>query len=592
MTPDDPAPQQPVNFLGVHQSITNRCWIGPDNRMERLAETFVQKYQVDWPLAQVLAARRIRPENMSAYLSPTLRDFLPDPHDIKDMSRAASRFIKAVTERQRIAIFADYDVDGGSSAALLSWWLKTANIRPTIYVPDRETEGYGPNPTAMRNLDKTHDLIICVDCGTMSHHALSLVTHADVLVLDHHQGIESLPPAFAVVNPNRYDESGELGYLCAAAIVFLMLVEVQRQRRANGQSGQDLTRLLDLVALATVADVSPLIGVNRAFVRQGLKVLAWRKRPGLKALADVANLNATPSAGHLGFTLGPRINAAGRMGQAHLGARLLSTDDPDEAEALALRLNDLNAQRRKIEEEITALALAQASENGLDGPLVWAAGEGWNPGIVGIVAARLTQKTDRPAVVIGLNGDMGKGSGRSVPGIDLGACIVRLSQERHLLRGGGHKMAVGLTIERKKLDTVVTRLSELLARQGAAERNQRNLTLDGLLMPGAATPDLVHKLEQAGPFGSASPAPRFAIPDLTVTYTKPLGDRHLKLNLAGQMGETIHAIAFNAFKSDLGSRLSQRDRRRIHIAGRPDIYQSRGRNTFQFQIQDAALAQS
>src|SRR6056297_910764 len=324
------------------------------------------------PLCQTLARLGVPETEAEPYLEPSLRDLLPDPRSLRDMEPAAARFIAAVRARQRIAIFADYDVDGGASAALLIDWLRQMGLAATLYIPDRIDEGYGPNEPAMAELAAAHDLIICVDCGTLSHDAIAAAHGADVVVLDHHLGGETLTPALAVVNPNRQDEPGDLAHLCAAAVVFLMLVEAGRQLREAGKRGPDLMAMLDLVALATVADVAPLKGVNRAFVRQGLRVMARRDRPGLVALADVAKLDSAPDSHHLGFVLGPRINAGGRIGRADLGARLLACDDPDEARAMAERLETLNTERREIEAGVRAAALAQAETHGLESALVWA----------------------------------------------------------------------------------------------------------------------------------------------------------------------------------------------------------------------------
>jgi len=378
-------------------------------------------------------------------------------------------------------------VDGGPSAALLLTWLRALGQTATLYVPDRIDEGYGPNEAAMAQLAAQHDLIICVDCGTLSHDPIAAAVGSDVVVLDHHLGAESLPPAYAVVNPNRQDEDGALAHLCAAAVVFLVLVDAGRQMRVTGATGPDLMAMLDLVGLATIADVAPLLGVNRAFVRQGLKVMARRERPGLVALADVAGMDTAPTPYHLGYLLGPRINAGGRIGQADLGARLLATRDPHEAEALAERLNTLNTERRDIEAQVRAAALAQCEERGSDGPLAWAVGPGWHPGVVGIVASRLKEATHRPAIVIGVEDGIGKGSGRSVSGIDLGAPIQRLAAEGLLIKGGGHKMAAGLTVAEDKIEAAMARLGDLLARQGADALGPSDLRLDGMLMPDAAT---------------------------------------------------------------------------------------------------------
>lgn len=577
-----------MSYLGVSQSLTGRRWIGPDVEVERRAEAIEQQTGLPPALCGVLATRNVAPEDAQRFLEPQLRDLLPDPRGLKDMEKAAARLLTAARRRERIAIFADYDVDGGSSAALIIWWLRALEHRATLYVPDRIDEGYGPNAPAMADLDATHDLIICVDCGTLSHEALAAAASADVIVLDHHLGGETLPPALAVVNPNRQDEDGGLAHLCAASVVFLTLVECGRLLRQAGEPTPDLMALLDLVALATVADVAPLVGVNRALVRQGLKIMSRRERPGLTALADVAGMDTAPAAYHLGYLLGPRINAGGRIGKADLGARLLSTNDPHEAQALAERLDTLNRERREIEEAVRAAALEQAEERGLDLPLVWAAGEGWHPGVVGIVASRLKELTNRPAVVIGLDGDEGKGSGRSVSGIDLGASVQRLAAEGLLVKGGGHRMAAGLTVARDRLDTAMSRLGELLSKQGADRLGPRDLLLSGTLMPGAATVPLIEQIETAGPFGAAAPAPRFALPDVTVSYARQVGSGHLKLTLSDGMSARLDAIAFGAFDGPLGPALSQSEGRRFHISGRLELNQWGGQTKPQLRLEDAA----
>ena len=483
-----------MSFLGIEASLTGRRWIGPAPDQQRKAEALEQQTGLAAALCQILAKRDVDAADVDAFLSPTLKDLLPDPRSMKDVEKAAKRLLDAANSSQKIAIFADYDVDGGSSAALLVDWLRQLGQRATLYVPDRISEGYGPNIPAMTKLASSHDLIICVDCGTLSHEAIAAASGADVLVLDHHLGGETLPPALAVVNPNRQDETGDLAHLCAAAVVFLVLVEAGRQMREAGKRGPDLMAMLDLVALATVADVAPLLGVNRAFVRQGLRVMTRRERPGLAALADVTKLDKAPSSQTLGFMFCPRVNAGGRIGKSDLGARLLSTHDSAEALSIAQKLDELNAERRAVEDQVRLSAQEQAEERGFDAPLVWAAGEGWHPGVVGIVASRLKESTNRPAIVIGLEGDEGKGSGRSVSGIDLGAQIHRLVQEGLLLKGGGHKMAAGLTVARDKLEQAMARLSELLAKQGASELGAADLKLDGILMPAAASVEMIDQL--------------------------------------------------------------------------------------------------
>ena len=578
-------------FLDVATSLTGRRWIGPSGEEDRLSEAMAQSTGLPSALCRTLVKRGVSPEEAQGFLSPTLRDLLPDPRSLRDMDMAADRFLRAVAMHERIAIFADYDVDGGASAALLIHWLRAMSLRATLYVPDRIDEGYGPNEEAMASLAADHDLIVCVDCGTLSHAPLAAASGADVIVLDHHLGGETLPPAVAVVNPNRQDESGDLAHLCAASVVFLMLVEANRQLKDSGKRGPDLIGLLDLVALATVADVAPLVGVNRALVRQGLAVMARRSRPGLVALSDVAGLDTAPAAYHLGFLLGPRVNAGGRIGKADLGARLLATDDPQEARDLADMLDRLNTERRDVETAVRDAALAQAEARGSDAPLVWAAGDGWHPGVVGIVASRLKEQTHRPSIVIGFDENgIGKGSGRSVNGIDLGAAIQRLAAEGLLLKGGGHKMAAGLTVARDKLDDAMSRLSELLVRQGADRLGPSDLRLDGLLMPGAATVDLIEQLESAGPFGAGAPAPRFAFPDCRIFFAKTVGANHLKISFGDGLGPRLDAIAFGAMDGPLGQTLTNHGGRRFHLAGRLETNTWQGRTSAQLRLEDAAPA--
>ncbi|MGY9038563.1 single-stranded-DNA-specific exonuclease RecJ [Sulfitobacter sp. BSw21498] len=579
-----------MSFLGVDASLTGRRWVGPGVEVERATEVLVQQTSLPLALCQVLARRGVAAEEAEAFLAPSLRDLLPDPRSLRDMEKAATRFLAAVKARQRIAVFADYDVDGGSSAALLLVWLRDMGCAATLYVPDRIDEGYGPNDAAMAELAAAHDLIVCVDCGTLSHGPVAAAVGADVVILDHHLGAETLPDALAVVNPNRQDEDGALAHLCAAAVVFLMLVEAGRQLREAGARGPDLMGLLDLVGLATVADVAPLIGVNRAFVRQGLRVMARRDRVGLAALADVARMDTAPAAYHLGFLLGPRINAGGRIGQADLGARLLACDDPHEAQSLAEKLDLLNTERRDVETAVRAAALDQAETRGYDAPLVWASGAGWHPGVVGIVASRLKEASNRPSVVIGFEDGIGKGSGRSVSGIDLGAPIQRLAAEGLLIKGGGHKMAAGLTVAEDKLEEAMARLSELLAKQGAHLAGAADLKLDGMLMPAAATVELAQQVEQAGPFGAGAPAPRYVFADMQIRFAKRVGESHLKISFGDGNNTKMDAIAFGAFDGPLGPALENHGGARFHLAGRLDINTWRGRQSVQLRLEDAAPA--
>ncbi|MGR3485608.1 MAG: single-stranded-DNA-specific exonuclease RecJ [Paracoccaceae bacterium] len=573
-------------FLNVETSITGRRWTGPGAGLDRAALALGQQTGLADAICRTLARLNVAPEDAQGYLEPKLRDLLPDPRRLRDCEVAAARLLDAAAGGERIAIFADYDVDGGASAALILDWLHGHGATAMLYVPDRLEEGYGPNAPAMARLAADHDLIVCVDCGTVSVGPIAAAAGADVVVIDHHLGDGALPDALAVVNPNRLDEDGTLGHLCAAAVVFLVLVEANRQARARALPRPDPMAMLDLVALATVADVAQLTGVNRAFVRAGLQVMARRARPGLRALSDAAGLDRRPEAHHLGFLLGPRINAGGRIGRADLGARLLSTRDAHEADALAARLETLNTERRETEGRVRREAIAGAVE---DGPLVWAAGDGWHPGVVGIVASRLKERFGRPAVVLGLNGDEAKGSGRGVTGVDLGTSVQRLAAEGLIARGGGHRMAAGLSMSRDQVGPAMARLAALLAAQGVGGAGVRELALDGVLDARAATRELVETLDRCGPFGAGAPAPRFALPGLTLRHAREVGQGHLKLSLGAQGGGRLEAIAFGAFDGPLGPALVAAQGRRVHLAGRIETNAWQGRVTVQIRAEDAAF---
>lgn len=577
-------------FLNVHSSLSGRRWVGPDPAEDRLAEGLAQSARLPLPVARILAARGVAADAAGGFMEPKLRDLLPDPLRLRDMGAAAERLAAAAVAGQRIAVFADYDVDGGASAALVLGWLRAQGRDATLYVPDRIDEGYGPNAPAIASLAARHDLIVCVDCGTLSHEALSAaVGQADVIVLDHHQGGETLPPALAVVNPNRADEDGALGHLCAAGVVFLTLVQANRVLRAQGRAEPPLIPMLDLVALATVADVAPLIGVNRAFVRQGLAIMARRERPGLVALSDAARLDGPPSAFHLGFLLGPRINAGGRVGRADLGALCLSCPDPAQSARLAAELDALNSERRTIEAQVRVEALAQAEARG-DPVLSWAAGEGWHPGVVGIVAARLKEATGRPSVVIGLAGGVGKGSARSVPGVDIGRAVQRLAAEGLIEKGGGHAMAAGLTVAERNIPAAMARLSDLLAQAMAGQADSAQLRISGLIEPQAATIDLLEALERAGPFGAAAPAPRFALADQIVEQVQTMGEDHLRLRARVAGGGPLEVVGWGAMQGALGPGLLGAQGRRFHLAGRLELSVWGGRQRVRLRLDDAAPA--
>lgn len=576
-------------FLNVARSVTGRRWIGPGPGVERAALGLAQATGLPEIVARVLAASGISAEHAEAHMAPTLRELMPDPSLFADMDQAAARLARAALRRERIAIFGDYDVDGAASAALLIEWLRAFDHRATIYIPDRIEEGYGPNIPAMKRLGSAHDLIICVDCGTAAPLPVAAAREsgADVLIIDHHLPGSNLPDAVCV-NPNRADCGSGLGYLSAAGVLFLVLVATNRVLREDGAFADGpapgLMAMLDLVALATVADVVPMTGLNRAFVRQGLAVLSRRERPGLAALADVAGLTAPPRAGDLGFALGPRINAAGRIGDAGLGARLLSAHDTHEAAALAEQLDMLNKERRMIENAVLDAASAQIEERGV-GALVWAAGEGWHAGVVGIVASRLKDRYNRPAIIMSIDGETATGSGRSVPGIDLGSSVTGLAERGLLLRGGGHRMAAGMSVETARIAEAMATLSELLAAAGAEEIGPKDLPVIGAIAPGGCTPDLVQSLESAGPFGPGNPAPRLALGHAVPSGVRMVGNGHCMARFG-----RLSAIAFRADDNGIAEALeaAARTRQPLHIAGRLEIDDWGGRRRARLTIEDVA----
>ena len=578
-----------MSYLGIEKSILAKQWIGPSSEQERNQEKLFQETGLPMALCAVLSRLNIDTNSAAKYLEPTLRELMPEPSKLKDMTKAAERILHSAKTGEKVAIFADYDVDGGCSAALLIDWFRFFNIECTLYVPDRVKEGFGPNIKALQFLESTHSLIICVDCGTLSHQAIESLSASDLIVLDHHLASEILPKCYAVVNPNRQDELGDLSHLCAAAVVFLCLVEMRRLLRLNAAESPDLLNMLDLVALATVADVAPLVGVNRAFVRQGLKILAGRKRIGLAALSDQVKIDQELSTYHLGFLLGPRINAGGRIGKPDLGAQLLIAQDLEAAKAMAERLDQLNFERRELENQIKEAALEQAINQKSFDSLAWAAGESWHPGVVGIVASRLKEATNLPSIVIGFDGLIGKGSGRSVSGVDLGFAIQKLVSEGLLLTGGGHKMAVGLSVARENLEKAMYRLDEIIKQQGATIDSSPKVNIDALLLPSAATLELVELLNSAGPYGPGAKAPTFVFANMQISYIKRIGNSHLRIKFGDSTG-SLDAICFNAFDTEIGPTLENHNGRSLHLCGKLDINQWRGQRSVQLRLEDAQFA--
>ena len=586
-------------FLGVERSFAGKRWEARPGDT-RLAAMLAQRLGVPEIVGRVLAARGVQPDAAELFLKPTLRDLLPNPSQLKDMDRAVERLVAALNGGEKVAVFGDYDVDGATSAALLLRFFRALDRELRVYIPDRLAEGYGPNAPALRRLrDEGVSLVVTVDCGATAFEALEAGAEAglDVIVIDHHAVAERLPRACALVNPNRADESGTLGHLAAVGVTFLLLVALNRALREagwyrhGGLSEPDLRQWLDLVALGTVCDIVPLVGLNRAFVAQGLKVLARRGNPGLAALADVAGIDERPGTYHAGFVLGPRVNAGGRVGAAALGVQLLSSEDAAESAALAARLDAHNAERRAIERAVLDQALERLERppEGRGG-LAFAAGEGWHPGVIGIVASRLKERTNLPALVVALDGDIGKGSARSVPGVDLGAEVIAARQSGLLVNGGGHPMAAGLTVQASALGDLHAFLDRRLAQRMAEADYRPALGLDGAIQPGAASAELVRVLEQAGPFGVGNAEPRFAVPAARLARPQVVGDGHVRCFLTGTDGGRLKAIAFRALDGELGRALLESGGLPLHVAGKLRLDSWAGPDAVQLIIDDAAPA--
>jgi single-stranded-DNA-specific exonuclease len=584
----------PEAAFGVARSFSGRRWVLKkiDDAVERVLARDMSPV-----LARLLAQRGVTPGAAADYLSPKLKTLLPDPNVLKDMDKAIARVTAALSAGERIAVFGDYDVDGSTSAALLSDFFGALGATPRLYIPDRMTEGYGPSPAAMRVLRaEGAALVVTVDCGAAATAALEEARDLgmDVVVLDHHR-VETAPPAVAHVNPNQPGDASGLGHLCAAGVTFLFLVGLNRHLRETGFYEEkkiaepDLRLFLDLVGLATVCDVVPLTGLNRAFVRQGLGQISTLSRPGLLALASVAKAAPPFTPYHLGFVFGPRINAGGRVGRSSLGVDLLTTQDADAAGEFALQLDTHNRERQAIEKLILeeAVALAALQDNS---PFLLASAEGWHPGVVGIVAGRLKERFGKPAFVAGFEGGMGRGSARSIPGIDIGA-IMRAAREAGVIEsGGGHAMAAGFSLMQDQLNGFRKFLESQFAGAGPALAAEEELQIDAVTSPGGANLALLAEIAAAGPYGAGNPEPLVALADVRVAFADVVGQDHVKLRLTGGDGTRLDAIAFRARNTRLGEGLLASRGRAIHVAGRLRQDDWGGTPKVQVEIQDAAAA--
>ncbi|WP_439575422.1 single-stranded-DNA-specific exonuclease RecJ [Phreatobacter sp.] len=592
-------------FLDIERSVLGRAWRDRlDDPARAAALAITQDHGLPDLLARVLAGRGVRSPDVADYLEPTLKALMPDPSVLVDMDRAVERLAKAVRDGEKVAIFGDYDVDGATSSALLALFLRRAGLDPFVHIPDRIFEGYGPNAEALADLaSRGATLLVTLDCGTTSHEVLGGAGRLglDVVVCDHHQADERLPAVEALVNPNRLDDLSGLGHLAAAGVTFMMVVALNRHLRqvghwTTGRPEPDLMAFLDLVALGTVADVVPLKGLNRAFVARGLAVLRRRENVGLRALMDAARLDGPPSPYHLGFLLGPRINAGGRIGDAALGARLLMTDDSGEAVRVAGELDRLNRERQAIEQaavaEAEAETLAALGPEGEGEAALITARDGWHPGVVGLVAARLKERFRRPSFAVAFIGDVGTGSGRSIPGADLGAAVRQAVAEGLLIKGGGHAMAAGITIERGMLAPFRAFLDARLATAVAEARRNDALDVDAATTARGLTPAFAQELERAGPYGSGNPEPVLVLPSHAIVYADRVGNGHVRTRLRSGDGQTVDATAFRAGDGPLGQALLDGRGRSLHVAGAVSMDRWQGRDLVRFRILDVAEPRS
>lgn len=564
--------------------------------------TLMQQNEIPELVARLLLNRGITSEKAFEFLEPSIKNSLPDPFHLLDMDKAADRLVKAVLKKENVVIFGDYDVDGATSSALLGRFFHSIGLKTKTYIPDRILEGYGLNTDALIKL-KEHgaDLVVTVDCGTVSFAPIEAAKKAglDVIVVDHHMGAEELPPALAVINPNRIDETSQYRNLAAVGVAFLLAVAVRRRLREKGYFAAsyvdepDLRKLLDLVALGTICDVVPLTGLNRVYVARGLQIMAQRENKGLAALSDVAGMSSAPDVYHAGFILGPRINAGGRVGSSSLGFKLLSTHDTNEAMNIAMQLDKLNRERQAIELQVMEEALAQVEKSSQEKSIIFASSPDWHPGVVGIVASRIKEKFNKPAAIIAIEKGIGKASVRSIPGVDIGAAITVARQQGLISEGGGHPMAAGFTVDAKRIPTLHHFLNERIKKDVEENTSSKTLKLDGLLGVQSITPELAKSLQSAAPYGMGNREPRFAISNAMIVESSVVGENHVRCIIsdggpnAGKKSR-IKAIAFRHVDTRLGKELLSGYGHTLHLAGKIKLDRWQGNERAELQIEDAA----
>ena len=577
-------------------SISGKNWILRKYNQENL--NFIKdNFLLDEITSKLLSIRNIKKEDISSFLNPSIKNFLPNPDTLIDMQKSTSRTIEAISKKEKIGIFGDYDVDGASSTALLGNYFSHLNLDYEIYIPDRKKEGYGPSIKSFEELiSKNVKIIFTVDCGTLSFEAINYAkkNNIDVIVLDHHQSEVKLPNAYSIVNPNRLDDKSNLQYLCAAGVAFMFLVSLNRSLRSinwfkdNNFNEPNLINYLDLVSLGTVCDVVPLKGLNRAIVKQGLKIIKLKKNLGIKTLLDICKIESKPSIYHLGFMLGPRINAGGRVGKCSHGANLLLNKDPKNSFKLASELDQYNKERQMLEKDLLQNILNQA-KNYLKDPVLILSGSNWHEGVIGIVASRLKDKFNKPVVIISLEGQIGKASARSIVGFDIGSVIIAATQENILLKGGGHKMAGGFSIKVENIKKFKSFVFRKFRNINLDLSGDRPLLLDSIIAPSAVNIDFYNKVALLSPFGSGNPEPKFIIEDMKTIGGKIVGEKHIKSVLIGKDGSTIKSIAFNAVGNDLSPYLAKKNNKTFNIAGKLSLNEWKGQSNVEFIIDDISV---
>ncbi len=577
-------------------SVTGKSWIFKKyNQVD--VDFFKENFSLDEITSKLLSLRNIQKEEVSRFLNPSIKNFLPNPENLIDMKKSSLRTVKAIVNNEKIGIFGDYDVDGASSTALLGNFFSNLNLKYEFYIPDRKKNGYGPSVKSFQELiDKGVKLIYTVDCGTLSFEAIKYATdnNIDVIVIDHHQSEINLPDAFSIINPNRIDDKSNLNYLCAAGVAFMFLVSVNKELRLikwfqkKNIDEPDLIKYLDLVSLGTVCDVVPLIGLNRAIVKQGLKVLKNKRNLGLKTLLDICKIENHPNMYHLGYVLGPRINAGGRVGRSSHGANLLLNSNPKEVFKLATELDNYNKERQILETDVLNKILHKA-EKYLSDPVLVISGKNWHEGVIGIVASRLKDRFNKPVVIISLNKNIGKASARSIVGFDIGSIIISAAQQNILIKGGGHKMAGGFSIEESKIEKFKDYIFKKFKKINNDLKNEKPLFLDSIISSTAVNLDFYGKINLLAPFGSGNPEPKFSIENLKSVNNKILKDKHIKSILVGQDGVTIKTIAFNSVENEIGAYLLKKDNKLFNIAGKLSLNEWRGQSNVEFIIDDISV---